>query len=279
MRVSGQSRSRGFTSVFLVLILFGAAAALSGCGGSKAGSDPPDASPPDPMCGNGVLESGEECDNGPAGTGTCDMTCLWQDFSLEPNQTGSNTEAAVAVSSEGHFVVAYKKRDVNALDFDVFGVVYNRAGTLVWGPRRLNSIRDSDQEAPAVAVGPDGTFVAVWQSGPEIDRDVFVRWFPADTWEPAEPEKQVNQSTGGTQYAPAVAWLPGGRAVVTWTGYYDDGDGAGVLARMYEPDRQPAGDLFVVNTFWENDQQLPSVASSPDGRFVVAWESKCQESG
>ena len=73
--------------------------------------------------------------------------------------------------------------------------------------------------------------------------------------------------------------MEGGGAVVAWSGLYVDGDSAGVLARVYGPNRQPLDDQIIVNQFWEEEQKYPSVDAAPDGRFVVAWESKCQESG
>ena len=67
--------------------------------------------------------------------------------------------------------------------------------------------------------------------------------------------------------------------VVAWTSLFTDGDGAGVQARRYGADGAPRDEPFTVNSHWENDQKLPSVASSPDGKHLVVWESKCQESG
>ena len=66
---------------------------------------------------------------------------------------------------------------------------------------------------------------------------------------------------------------------MAFTAMFVDGDGACVMARRYGGNTLPLGDAFQVNTHWEDDQKNASVASNADGRFVVAWESRCQESG
>jgi hypothetical protein len=183
----------------------------------------------------------------------------------------------VAVSENGRFVVVYQKRE-GVSDFDIYGVMYDRNGELLWGPTRLNSVTDGDQWLPRVDMGPEGSFVVVWESGTEGDRDVYVRWFMEEAdWQPVEAEQQVNQHSMGDQYYPSVTWMPDGGAVVVWSGEFVDGDSTGVLARMYGPNRTPLADEFVVNTWWQEQQKYPTIDSAPDGRFVVTWESKCQE--
>jgi cysteine-rich repeat protein len=241
------------------------------CSGSGGGADP--------VCGNGVLEAGEQCDDGAAegAESACSETCTWQELTVPAADSAS--EPWVSVSPTGHFVVVYQLRD--GFEFDVQAVVFDRNGMILQAPLTLSAATDGNQTRPRVAAGPDGAFVAVWEQGSEGDRDVQVRWFGSqeDGYAPQGPAQQVNQDTQGDQHAPAVAWHVGGGAVVTWTGLFVDGDGAGVLGRMFGAGRQPLDDGFVVNTYWEDDQKESSVASAPDGRFLIAWESKCQESG
>lgn len=262
-------RSR-LNTVFLRAGLVAACAAVIGCSGG-AGSEP--------VCGNGVVEGGEQCDVGEAGdTTACSAECEWGGaFTPEPEPWGSSTRPSVSVSEDGYVVIAYQKAE--STDVDVHAVVYGPNGSLVAPPFRLNSLTDGAQTSVDVAAGPMGEIVAVWSSGPEMDRDVFVRWFEPSTWQPVSAEAQVNQDSAGDQYDPEVAMLGEGGAVVAWTGLFTDGDGAGVRVRRFGSDGAPLGGEATANTYWENDQKNPSVAAAPDGAHVVAWESKCQEEG
>lgn len=232
------------------------------------------------VCGSGFLEGDEQCDD-PSGSnsGPCSSSCMWQEFNPEPQTWRSTNPPAVSVAPDGHFVVAYERRSDLASPYHVYAVVYGRNGQRLWGPERLNMETDADAVAPQVAASDGGSFAAVWEKGAAPERDVYIRFFDGSTMEPLAQETRVNDDTAGDQYEPVVARAPGGGAVVAWTGLYVDGDGAGVLARRLGSGGVTLGAVFAVNTNWENDQKNPSVASAGDGRFVIAWESKCQESG
>lgn len=261
----GAKRMRITTTIllgFLVLAL--------GCSGGSAGRA---------VCGNGQVEGDEQCDDGLGGTGTCSVYCLWQEFVPEPETWRSVNPPAVSVAEDGHFVVAWDRQNGDNSGSAVFASVYDRNGVLLWGPGQLNSVTAGDQLAPQVAADESGAFTAVWESGTLGEREVYIRQFAAETFEPVGIEQPVFSDTVGEQHEPAVARLPGGGAVVSFTALFQDGDGACVMARRYGGNTLALGDAFQVNTYWENDQENSSVASNAEGRFVVAWESRCQESG
>jgi hypothetical protein len=62
-----------------------------------------------------------------------------------------------------------------------------------------------------------------------------------------------------------------GNYVVVWTG--QDSNGAGVYAQRYSSLGLALGGAFQVNTTTTNEQTNPTVAMTPDGRFVVTWSS------
>jgi hypothetical protein len=86
------------------------------------------------------------------------------------------------------------------------------------------------------------------------------------------PEIAVNAYTTGDQTPPAIAAAHDGSFVVVWK---SDHLGAGddVFARRYDAAGTPDGPEFRVNTYVTGDQLQPTVASSLDGDFVVAWRS------
>ena len=91
------------------------------------------------------------------------------------------------------------------------------------------------------------------------------------------PEFQVNETTGNDQDNPAIAHDSQGRFVVVWESDNQDGDDAGVFARLYNAQAQPRTGEFQVNSHTGNNQDTPSVCMADGDRFVVVWESANQD--
>jgi hypothetical protein len=86
-------------------------------------------------------------------------------------------------------------------------------------------------------------------------------------------EFRVNTTTANGQLFPAVAADGGGKFVVVWQSYGQDGDISGIFGQRYDDAGAPLGVEFQVNTFTTGYQNLPSVAADAAGNFVVAWYS------
>ena len=86
---------------------------------------------------------------------------------------------------------------------------------------------------------------------------------------------EVSFADFGTLTEPGAALFGDGSGIVVFTASpsVGDGDRNGVLGIFVDPDGQPVGDAFQVNTLTEQDQFEASVAAAPDGRFVVVWQS------
>lgn len=93
---------------------------------------------------------------------------------------------------------------------------------------------------------------------------------------PSGDEVQVNVSITGDQEAARVAAHDEG-FVVVWqsdSSAGGDGDGTSIQVRRLDADGVPVGDELQVNTWTTDDQESPSVAAWPDGRFVVVWNDQ-----
>src|SRR6185295_20054328 len=87
---------------------------------------------------------------------------------------------------------------------------------------------------------------------------------------------QVNTYTTGDQSVPKVAASGDGSFVLAWSSddsYGSDTSSTSVQARRYAPDGVPLGPEFQVNSFTPNFQFPWGIATTPDGRFIVAWTS------
>ena len=89
----------------------------------------------------------------------------------------------------------------------------------------------------------------------------------------------MNTFTEYSQANPAVACSAAGAFVVVWDGGLQDGDSYGIFAQRVDSDGVKAGTEFRVNSYSTGTQQLPTVAATDGGDFVVAWESYDDQDG
>jgi len=70
---------------------------------------------------------------------------------------------------------------------------------------------------------------------------------------------------------PSIISLSNGGFVVVWGSNGQDASGWGVYGQRFDSNGNKAGSEFQVNTWWIDDQRLPSITSLSDGGFVVVW--------
>ncbi len=131
----------------------------------------------------------------------------------------------------------------------------------------VNATTTGSQIAPALAAGSTlGRFFVVWQS---FDQDgsgagVYGRLFAADGTSIGD-EARLSTTTAGDQVTPAVASRYDLFKVV-WASQNRDGDGYGVVLRLFDESGQPIGGAFggelVVNT---DHRRQPDPARPRDG--------------
>jgi hypothetical protein len=133
------------------------------------------------------------------------------------------------------------------------------------------------QAAPALAVNPDGSFVATWSSfNQDGDRwGVFGRRFNAID-QPLSGELAVSTHTTGDQDRSRVALTGSGDFTVVWQAEAQDGAGFGIIGRQFDA-TGPLGPEFAINVYTSDAQQAPDVAPDRAGGFLVTWESWGQD--
>jgi hypothetical protein len=194
------------------------------------------------------------------------------EFQVNAYTTGEQAYPAVTAGPAGAFAVVWEDSSRDGSGRGVFGRVFDAGGEAVGEDFRVNTFTAGTQAAPAVAwTGPAG-FVVVWhgagQDGSSLG--VFGQRFDA-AGATAGSEFTVNSSTLGAQGLPAVAADETGAFVVVWVSSGYDGSGAGVFARRYDAQGEPAGPEFVVNAD-TGAPVFPAVGAAGDS-FVVAWQS------
>jgi hypothetical protein len=127
---------------------------------------------------------------------------LHPQFRVNTTVAGAQCEPSVAISGEGDFVILWAGgTGGQSTGADIFGQRFPSQSEHIGEPLllgdefRLNTYRADEQRCPSVAVGPEGSFVGVWESygqdgsrygvfgaigpvaGPaDIDGDGFVDW-------------------------------------------------------------------------------------------------------
>jgi hypothetical protein len=151
-------------------------------------------------------------------------------------------------------------------------------------PLRANTFTGGDQLDADVAMTPSGDFVVVWTSeqSPSPGQDgsgsgIFGQRFAADGSRRGA-EFQVNAYTTGPQTGAAVEAMANGDFVVVWSSgsYYGsgpDGSATGVFLRRFDAQGAPQSGELQVNTYTRWEQSGARLATAPDGRMVVVWQS------
>lgn len=137
---------------------------------------------------------------------------------------------------------------------------------------QINTWTNLDQANAAIVMDGSGNFVVVWNSYRQdgSSNGIFGRRFDPNC-EPLSDEFQINTETSGNQKEPSVATDTAGNFVVTWHGPGISQED--IFAQRFDPNGQPIGGEFRVNSYTDDKQLCPSVAMNIDGSFVVVWES------
>ncbi|MCU7805801.1 MAG: DUF4347 domain-containing protein, partial [Candidatus Thiodiazotropha sp. (ex Lucinoma borealis)] len=181
----------------------------------------------------------------------------------------------VASDAAGNFVVVW----ADANSGDVYGRLYDAAGTAQGNEFRVNTTTFNIQFEAAVAMDDGGNFMVTWNSTNQDGSGygIYAQRFDAGGT-PQGSEFRVNQTTTNHQGGASVAADGSGNFIITWSSYNQDQTNTyGVYARQYDTDGNPLGGEFLINTTTADHQQHSAVAADDSGNFVVVWESYSQD--
>ena len=198
------------------------------------------------------------------------------EFQVNRYTTGSQYDPSIAVDADGDFVVVWSdpSREVDG-GKGIWGVRFSSAGAVLGTEFHVNTYTESIQHRAQVAIESNGDFVVVWQSFNQAsagDYTVFGQRFTS-AGARVGGEFQVNSRTVFYSWQPKIASDSDGDFVVVWEAFSADGSAGGVFARRFNSSGSAVGIDFMVNTFTDQNQTGPVIASQADGDFVIAWES------
>jgi hypothetical protein len=199
---------------------------------------------------------------------------------LNATTSGEQRRPNVAVLPEGDFVAVWDSTVADGSGLDVVGRVFGSDGSPLGAELQINTYTGSNQRRASVAANADGQFLVVWESSNAQDGSgtgVFAQQFAADG-EPIGTEIQVNGFTTGAQEFAQVAATADG-FVVVWESDLPDTNVATIHGQRFDTAGQRVGTEFTASSYSPDGQRRPAVAATPDGGFVVVWDSGGQDGG
>lgn len=135
--------------------------------------------------------------------------------------------------NSNQYVIVWTSAGEDGSGEGIYAQRYDRYGSQIGSPFRVNTFTTGNQTAPAAAMDALGSFV-VWQSsGQDGSGDgVYARRYGYDAV-PLGGEFRVNSAASGSQQAPAIAMDDDGDFVITFQSTNRDNSGLAVMARVY----------------------------------------------
>ena len=183
---------------------------------------------------------------------------------------------AIASFKNGRFVICYNDGWHNNIGSNIFFRFFNSTGETVG---REVQITQADilryMENAEVAVLSNDRFVVCWETAGEGDGShvgIFGQIF--DRYGNIIGEEfPVNTFTYDKQKDQKITPLKNGGFVICWYCASHPLDNGGIIAQIFNNSGIKVGTEFLVNSYTETEQRVPTISSLSDGGFVICWES------
>ncbi|MBI4617120.1 MAG: DUF4347 domain-containing protein [Planctomycetes bacterium] len=201
------------------------------------------------------------------------LTAQGSEFQINSTIPFDQSIADVAIHrSTGNFVVTWRSFEGAVTNFDIRARLFDASANPL-GPDFLVNVTTTlnIQNTPSVAMDADGNFVVAFESDEGgLAFDIRARLYDA-AGNPRGADFVVNSSVATTDRFPSVAMDPAGNFVIVWTQLA--GADYDIMGRRFDASGNPLGADFAVSSTNANTQFFPSVAATPGGGFVAAWQS------
>ena len=187
-------------------------------------------------------------------------------------QTSGAQYQQAAMAPDGNFIVVWQTRNL-ARDYNVMGRLFDNQGTPRGPEITISGHNAGWPTKPSAAVLPDGGYVVAWNEGAmktlRLDADGL----------PVGSDTVVTQLSGYYPDNPRIAAGSFG-SVVAWQSERTPAHAPldpvleGVFGRWISSTGEPLSDQLLINTFTDNGQFTPDVASSRQGQVIIVWSSE-----
>jgi uncharacterized delta-60 repeat protein len=189
------------------------------------------------------------------------------EFRVFTTMAGSQDQPAIAMASDGSFVIACNS--VNGTAIEIYAQRYNASGIAQGSEFRVNTFTAGAQNLPSVGMDAAGNFVITWTSANNQDGSgtgIFGQRYDVSGTARGS-EFLVNSTIPGSQAYADVAMLADGRFVVVWqTDTLKE-----IYLQRYAADGSRLGGEIPVIALMVGSVSLPSVSADASGNIVVVW--------
>ena len=198
-------------------------------------------------------------------------------FQVNTYTTSNQGNPSIAVDSLGRFVVVWQSTGSSGNDTSGDSIQaqrYDTSGTPVGAQFEVNTYTTYSQREAAVAIGPDGEFIVVWDGRDADGSGIKGQRFDSNG-DMVGIEFLVNTYTTSAQGRAAVAVDPEGNFVVVWESYGSlgtDTSEESLQGQLYDEMGTAIGGQFQVNSSTSGRQEDAEVAFDGQGNFIVVWE-------
>lgn len=208
---------------------------------------------------------------------TTNLSCE-PEFLVNTNTDNDQYYPDVALDSEGNFIISWMGSEPGELVKNIYAQSFDNDGNPIGDEFLVNTNTENKQSIPSIAMNPNGDFIIAWTSKEQdgSKEGVFAQRFDSDS-NPVAGEFQVNVYTENLQSGPSIAINSDGEFIITWMSEGQDGELAGIYAKLYNNSGEIIIDEFLVNTCTEKEQIFPSVTIDNNGNFIITWTSYDQD--
>ena len=199
------------------------------------------------------------------------------EFQVNTYTDGAQSDPTIGALYDGGFVICWASRGQDGSDLGVYAQIYNSEGTKYGEEFQANTYTNYDQYMPSACGSSKGTFLICWSSHQHFHEyysnyGVFGQLYENNGTKIGQ-EFEVSSLQTTDQHIGDICSLLNGNFVVCWQGHSSDGDGQGVLGRIYDSSGGYRSDEFIINSVTSGHQRNPCISDLVNGGFVVCWES------
>ncbi len=200
------------------------------------------------------------------------------EFLVNTYISGNQYASEITNLENDDFVVTWTSFGQVNVSSEVYGQLFDANCSKIGSEFQVNTYTTNNQDLPSVASLSNGNFVVTWESEEQVGfgYGIFAQLFDKNSSKTGT-EFQVNTYTDDEEDLPSVAGFSNSNFIVTWTGKGQDGDKEGIYGQLFDGSGSKKGSEFQINTYINNSQTWPAVASLSNNNFIVTWFSFLQD--
>ncbi len=198
----------------------------------------------------------------------------FNDFRINTITINQQNEPDVDSNGQGEFIVLWaSKYSTDMTWYEIAAQRYTQHGIRIGQEFTINQLTYSSQDAPAVAMKPDGGFIAVWDTYIESGNtdDIFARIYDANDVAVTN-EFCVNQLRTSSQRDADIAITEDGNFMVVWNSYhsvYDPVRYWELRGRIYNASGSPLTNDFSITTDYDAASEGQVIPNGTGGFIVI----------